>query len=764
MKRIAICIVISLFIASATYSQGNYFYDITITGKQGSPLSGVKVWLKEKNSGLTIIRYSNYAGKVTFDIPPGHWSVNLEGLPDYDEIELKDKEKGGRSLTLSYDKEKTEDETRIINLRPSVIFSEIYQDKIKVRMPASDSCIVKIKLYDLGKKPVKKASVNLVGVDYAIIYKEKTNSLGIATFYVPKGVRYAIDVDDIENFGFTQKLNYSGVQTVSLEYQPTYITETNINDTIRQDLQKPIRPTTARTLAEIYVMDIYGEPMADENVFLQKIKTNEVYIAKTDKSGIATFLIPRGDKYLLHFDYQRDVDVLRLTHIQGLNSVQYQIKYIPDPKLQYPENFIPKPDELFLTEFDNFITKQFPDPKEEKAGFFLNWGNNKVNERSKEAVLEIGFATTADETFINNKVDVNLVFVIDKSGSMAGYDRIESMKESMIKFIDKLAPHDHVSIIVFNEDAYLVMPLQEKGDGKTLKFIINELEAGGYTNIYKGMVMGYEELLKHFDEKKINKLILLTDGYGETEPAIVIDKSKEYNAMGLGLSAIGVGEDYNYALLSLLAEESNGLMTHAGESGEIYSAFEKQLSSLIYPIGRDAKLEIVYNKKVEFDQLYGFPVKVKENNKAVIEIGDLYMGMNKIALAHFVLNKPDKTIEDNPVEFIFTWFDIEKQEYVEIRQQAKLEWEEKTEDIKAIVDNQQKKLYAIAIMNQSIKVMAEAFAAEDVQGAKNALQRASEQVKDIYRKADDEDVQKLIDKMEDYAISIDNYIRNKTKK
>lgn len=56
--------------------------------------------------------------------------------------------------------------------------------------------------------------------------------------------------------------------------------------------------------------------------------------------------------------------------------------------------------------------------------------------------------------------------------------------------------------------------------------------------------------------------------------------------------------------------------------------------------------------------------------------------------------------------------------------------------------------------------MAEAFAADDVQKAKHALERAREQVKDIYSKVDDEDIRKLIDKMEDYAISIDNYIRN----
>ena len=587
-----------------------------------------------------------------------------------------------------------------------------------------------------------------------------TNYIGKANFYVPKGIRYIIDVADLTNFSFTQKLNHAGVQTVTLEYQPTYITENRINDTITQILTQPLKPASARTLAKIFVFDDSGYPLPQEPVYLMNIITNEIYLASTDDDGKAAFLLPNGYKYMLHFTYRKDVDVLNLNTVKGTNTLQYSVKYIPDPKLEHPENFIPKPYELFLKEFENFITKQFPDPREKKAGIFLNWGNNKVNEKSKEAVLEIGFATTSDPSFINHKTDVNVAFVIDISGSMAGYNRIESLKESMLKFIDKLAPSDNVSIVLFNDESYLVVPLQQKGDGKNLKTVISDIEAGGFTNIYNGMVMGYEELLKHFDKNKINKLILLSDGYGETEPDIVIEKSKEYNSLGLGISAIGVGEDYNYALLSLLAEESNGLMTHAGNSEDIYPAFEKQLSSLLYPIGREAKLEIYYNRKIEFDQLYGFPVEKKENNKATIEIGDLYMGMNKIALAHFVLNKPDPSIEDYPVKIVLSYFDPEIQKSVEIPHEVKLEWEDYTGEIKLITDNREKKLYAIAVMNQSIKVMAKAFAAGDVEKARNALIRAREQVKEIYPKANDKDILELIAKMEDYAVSIDNFIRN----
>ena len=53
------------------------------------------------------------------------------------------------------------------------------------------------------------------------------------------------------------------------------------------------------------------------------------------------------------------------------------------------------------------------------------------------------------------------------------------------------------------------------------------------------------------------------------------------------------------------------------------------------------------------------------------------------------------------------------------------------------------------------------LAADDIEKARNALIRAKEQVKDIYPKTEDEDILELIGRMEDYAVSIDNYIRNR---
>ncbi len=61
------------------------------------------------------------------------------------------------------------------------------------------------------------------------------------------------------------------------------------------------------------------------------------------------------------------------------------------------------------------------------------------------------------------------------------------------------------------------------------------------------MVMGYDQIAKKQIAKGTNRLVLLTDGYGNDDPLITIKKSKEYNDKGIELSSIGVGESYNQA-------------------------------------------------------------------------------------------------------------------------------------------------------------------------------------------------------------------------
>ncbi|MFH0892984.1 MAG: VWA domain-containing protein [Bacteroidota bacterium] len=764
MKKI-ILFLISIFLLNVLcFSQADFKYTVTVKGKNGYTLPDVKVWLTDKIKGKTITQRTNSAGVAVFKLGEGYWTLNLPGLANYKEFEISENEKGEGDVSLTYDLATIKSEAAFLEQRNRTTFTSEDQTLVKASQPGKGMCIVDVKLSDALKNPLYGISVSLVSVKQAKMFNSKTLKTGVARFLVPIGENYAVDVDGVKNFSFSGDLKFEGIVTLTLPYEPTTIKETVRNDTIRQIIPVDAKATSARVFQEINVTDASGNPLQNEWVYVQQIVGNKVYEARTGKDGKAIFLLPRGEKYMLHFEFQRDVDVLNFITTKGRAHAQMSLSYRPDPRLQHPEKFIPKPEEVFLEEFQTFITKQLPDPGFKKLGLTVQWGNGKVNESSKEAVLKIGIAGATQDVVFKNVPNIDVAFVLDRSGSMAGYDRIEALKKSMVKFADKLRPEDFVALVTFNGEAFLDMPLKAKGNGEQLKKYISEIEPDGFTDIFKALVIGYEQLLTSPNKERVHQVILLSDGYDGSETKTLLDKSKEYNQKGLRISAIGVGQDYNYSLLTLLAGESGGVVEFAPTANDMDGAFEKQLSNVMFPIASSAKLDIIFNEKIKFDKIYGLPLKSKMNDRATLDVGPLYRGCNVVAIASFQLNKPAQGIENMPVILELSYQDLQSGTREKITEKAFLTWEPGTGKLALILEQEQKKLYAIAIINQSIKVMAEAFAAGSLKEASLAVASAERQVKELFPDASDKDVQKLVAQITLYAKAIENFQRNQNKK
>src|SRR5688500_18808754 len=104
-------------------------------------------------------------------------------------------------------------------------------------------------------------------------------------------------------------------------------------------------------------------------------------------------------------------------------SPSYHVSNSPSPVFRIP-------DEVAVEEFVNYHKHRLPLPKSGQAvAMDTRWGNAEVSRSQREAVLQIGF-TTAE---VNERTDLrplNLVLVIDKSGSMAESDKMSRVKES----------------------------------------------------------------------------------------------------------------------------------------------------------------------------------------------------------------------------------------------------------------------------------------------------------------------------------------------
>jgi Ca-activated chloride channel family protein len=153
---------------------------------------------------------------------------------------------------------------------------------------------------------------------------------------------------------------------------------------------------------------------------------------------------------------------------------------------------------------------------------------------------------------------LNLCFVLDRSGSMAG-EKIENLRKAVQLVIDQLDPTDIVSIVIFDDRADVLVPATPATDKNALKAKVNSITDRGGTEMSKGMQLGIQELQKHLTPDRVSRMVLLTDGqtYGDEDECQKL--ANQLKEMGVPLYAFGLGEDWNEDLLDALANATKSL-------------------------------------------------------------------------------------------------------------------------------------------------------------------------------------------------------------
>lgn len=121
-------------------------------------------------------------------------------------------------------------------------------------------------------------------------------------------------------------------------------------------------------------------------------------------------------------------------------------------------------------------------------------------------------------------------------------------------------------------------------------------------------------------------------------------------------------------------------------------------------------------------------------------------------------------IEKSPIIIKMTYFDPNKLNYVEKIEKVYLKWLPKEGKIELILEAEQKKLYAIAVLNQGLKVMSENFAEGNYKEAIDHIANVQKNIKEIFPNSQDKDVEQLMSKMNEYSSHLSRFMFNKVDK
>src|SRR5882672_7092853 len=247
----------------------------------------------------------------------------------------------------------------------------------------------------------------------------------------------------------------------------------------------------------------------------------------------------------------------------------------------------------------------------------------------QEVVFKIDLTALGQKKKLK-RTPLNLAVVLDCSGSMTGA-KIEKARQAAMEVVDRLAPEDILSFIVYSDRAQVVFPAQEVEDKEALKARISHIQPGGSTALYAGVQLGAEEVQKHLSSRRINRVILLSDGLANVGPSSPRDLRRfggDLSERGISVTTIGVGDDYNEELMAGLAEASDANYYYVKDTEKLPEIFAKELGELTTIVARDVRIEISCPGGVRPIGFIGRPERF-EGQKAAVRLSHLTVAQDR---------------------------------------------------------------------------------------------------------------------------------------
>ncbi|XP_071191323.1 inter-alpha-trypsin inhibitor heavy chain H3-like [Salvelinus alpinus] len=176
------------------------------------------------------------------------------------------------------------------------------------------------------------------------------------------------------------------------------------------------------------------------------------------------------------------------------------------------------------------------------------------------------------------RVPKNVVFVIDRSGSMSGI-KMKQTKEAMLTILNDLAEDDYFGIVLFDASISTwkesLTKATKENVSEAQKFIQGITDLGS-TNINDAVMKAVDMIMKGIRDKKVSErsvsiVILMTDGMPNSgESSVPRIQENVLLAMGgnMSLFCLGFGDDVDYSFLDVMSRQNQGLARRIYEGSD----------------------------------------------------------------------------------------------------------------------------------------------------------------------------------------------------
>jgi len=173
---------------------------------------------------------------------------------------------------------------------------------------------------------------------------------------------------------------------------------------------------------------------------------------------------------------------------------------------------------------------------------------------------------------------------------------------------------DFVSLIIFDDRVKVSFPsTQMNSESKREKFrrkVYNIRPCGG-TDLVDALKFGYKQVESNYRDDYINRVILLTDGVGKVDG--ILNMAEKYSKMGIHISTIGFGTEFDLKLMRELADVGGGSSRFIAGKEEMEETFGSEFDRMVAPVARDLNMKLEFLQEVEILNTWGYDNRIEGN-------------------------------------------------------------------------------------------------------------------------------------------------------